>query len=241
MSPWPPLPSQHSRAQEPQPLRPMHLEPVVHKKGRCCSEKPTRPSWREFTCTAEKVNKIHQSSKTAATHSSQQFFSVSVLNTSENEVIPSPPNLYFGRRYTHTHTHTHYSIPNFYLMSIAVSALWVRSEFLLFFSHFALTVPAKWEFTCRWTKIILQTCHFTHIVFINLLPPSVKTYDFLLQFTWKLLLQAFIWNSIDLGVVSSAGMYLNKVTLPWSRAMSSITSVPGVCFLAPQIFGSKMR
>lgn len=53
----------------------------------------------------------------------------------------------------------------------------------------------------------------THIVFINVLPPWEQTYDFLLQFTWKLLLGAFSRNRADLGVVSSLGC-IWSVALP---------------------------
>lgn len=135
------------------------------------------------------------------------------------------------------YTHTPYS--KFLTMYNRFSFMG-RNWIFIFLSHIVLTVPPEWKFTCRCTKIILQTCHFTCIVFINLLPPLVQTYYFLLQFTWKLLLQAFIWNSLDLGVVSSPGIYLNKATLPRSRAMSSITCVSGFRFVASQIFGFRM-
>lgn len=53
---------------------------------------------------------------------------------------------------------------------------------------------------------------------------SVQACDFLLQFTWKLLLKPS-FGTVRIWVLSDAGANLNKVILPRSRAMSLITCV----------------
>lgn len=58
-----------------------------------------------------------------------------------------------------------------------------KEDFLFFVPHFVLAIPAECEFTRQMGPITAHVHHFTHIVFINSLPPWVQTNDFLLQFT----------------------------------------------------------
>lgn len=122
-----------------------------------------------------------------------------ILNSNKNKMIFSRGEI--------VHTHAHPPFYSNFLTTYNSFSFMSKNWFSFFCLFFVLTVPAEWEFTCRCTKIIKKTCHFTHIVFINLLPPLAQTYDFLLQFTWKLLLPAFVQNGMDL-VLSAVQGYI---------------------------------